>query len=206
MTTIVARLLVRHDGALLPATAMRGRVPPSVLSALAKRTAEELQTSIGAPWKWNGRSVFIVDGSHVSMPDTAENRAVYPQPPTQRPGLGFPLARITVALSLATGACHDLAIAPYQGKGTDEKTLFRRMYDVLEPGDVVLADALFDDYFIVCELRNRHIDIVARVQRERVGSMTVESRPDGDIIVWQRPNKPHGMTGEQYRTPTQSSS
>ena len=35
---------------------------------------------------------------------------------------------------------------------------------------------------------------------ERVGSQTVESRPDGDIIVWQRPNKPRGMSGEQYRT------
>jgi hypothetical protein len=27
-----------------------------------------------------------------------------------------------------------------------------------------------------------------------------ESRPDGDILVWQRPNKPRGMTGEQYRS------
>lgn len=178
----------------------RSRVPTSVLSTLAKRTAEELQTSIDAPWKWNGRSVFIVDGTHVSMPDTAENQAVYPQPPTQQRGLGFPLARITVTLSLATGACHDLAIAPYQGKGTGEKTLFRRMYDVLKPGDVVLVDALFDDYFIACELRNRHVDIVARVQHERTGSRTAETRPDGDIIIWQRPNKPHGMTGEQYRT------
>ncbi len=178
----------------------RSRVPTSVLSTLAKRTAEELQTSIIAPWKWNGRSVFIVDGSHVSMPDTAENRAVYPQPPTQQPGLGFPLARITVVLSLATGACHDLAVAPYQGKGTGEKTLFRRMYHALKPGDVVLADALFDDYFIACESRNRTIDIVARVQHERTGSRTAETRPDGDIILWQRPNKPHGMTGEQYRT------
>jgi hypothetical protein len=123
------------------------RVPMSVFSVLATRTAEELQTSAGDHWKWNGRSVFIVDGSHVSMPDTEENQAVYPQPPNQKPGLGFPLARITVTLSLATGACHDLAIAPYQGKGTGEKTLFRRMYDTLNPGDVVLADALFDDYF-----------------------------------------------------------
>jgi hypothetical protein len=32
-----------------------------------------------------------------------------------------------------------------------------------------------------------------------VGSQTIESRPDGDLIVWQRPNKPRGMTGEQYR-------
>lgn len=33
-----------------------------------------------------------------------------------------------------------------------------------------------------------------------VGSRTVESRPDGEIIVWRRPNKPRGMSGEQYRS------
>ena len=96
-----------------------------VLSTLAKRTAEELQKSIADQWKWNGRSVFIVDGSSVSMPDTPKNQHLYPQPPTQAPGIGFPLAHITVLLSLATGACHDLEMAPYQGKGTGEKSLFR---------------------------------------------------------------------------------
>ena len=178
----------------------RSRLPTSVLRTLATRTAEELQKSSADEWKWIGRNVFIVDGSHVSMPDTDANQAVYPQPSTQQPGLGFPLARITVALSLATGACHDLAIAPYQGKGTGEKTLFRRIYDTLNPGDVVLADALFDDYFIVCELCRRGIDIVARAQHERVGTRIAQSKPDDDIIVWQRPNKPRGMTGEQYRS------
>jgi hypothetical protein len=178
----------------------RSRIPTRVFSTLATRTAEELHTSVGDRWKWNGRSVFILDGSSVSMPDTPENQAMYPQPPQQAAGLGFPLARIAVLLSLATGACHDLAIAPYEGKGTGETSLFRRMYGTLKPGDVVLADALFDDYFIACELRNRGIDLVAHAQYERVGSWTAESRPDGDILVWQRPNKPHGMTGEQYRS------
>ena len=149
----------------------RSRIPTSVLSTLATRTAEELHTSVGDRWKWNGRSVFILDGSSVSMPDTPENQAMYPQPPQQRPGLGFPLARIAVLFSLATGACHDLAIAPYAGKGTGETSLFRRMYDTLKPGDVVLADALFDDYFIACELRNRGIDLVAHAQYERTGSV-----------------------------------
>jgi hypothetical protein len=74
------------------------------------------------------------------------------------------------------------------------------MYDSLTPGDVVLADALFDDYFIACELCNQGIDLVARTQYERTGSWAAESRPDGDILVWQRPNKPRGMTGEQYRS------
>jgi hypothetical protein len=63
-----------------------------------------------------------------------------------------------------------------------------------------LADALFDNYFLACELRQRGIELVARVQAERVGSRTVERRPDGDIILRRRPHKPRGMTGAQYRT------
>jgi hypothetical protein len=178
----------------------RSRLHTDVLRTLAMRTAQELQAGALQEWKWNGRNVFIADGSHVSMPDTPQNQANYPQPEVQRPGIGFPLARLTVLLSLATGACHDLAMAPYAGKGTGEKTLLRQMYGTLNPGDVVLADALFDDYFIVCELRQRGIELVARAQYRRVGTQTVQSRPDGAVIAWQRPNKPHGMAGKQYRT------
>jgi hypothetical protein len=178
----------------------RSRLRTDVLRILAMRTAQELQAGALQDWKWNGRNVFIADGSHVSMPDSRQNQVNYPQPEVQRPGIGFPLARLTVLLSLATGACHDLAMAPYAGKGTGEKTLLRQMYDTLKPGDVVLADALFDDYFIACELRQRGIELVARAQYQRVGTQTIQSRPDGDVIVWQRPNKPHGMKGEQYRT------
>src|SRR5271166_4240645 len=177
----------------------RARIPTAVLCRLAKQTAQQLHAGLLDGWKWNGRSVYIADGSHVWMPDTPENQAVYPQPVVQQPGIGFPLARVAVLLSLATGACHDLAIAPYAGKGTGETTLLRRMYDSLCPGDVVLADALFDNYFLACEFRQLGVELVARVQAERVGSRTVESRPDGDIIVWHRPNKPRGMTGQQYR-------
>src|SRR4051794_12629577 len=178
----------------------RSRLRTAVLRTLAMRTAHELQAGTLQEWKWSGRNVFIADGSHVSMPDTPQNQANYPQPEVQRPGIGFPLARLTVLLSLATGACHDLAMAPYAGKGTGETTLLRQMYDTLKPGDVVLADALFDDYFIACELRQRGIELVARAQYQRVGTQTVQRRPDDDMIVWQRPNKPHGMKGEQYRT------
>ena len=144
--------------------------------------------------------MFIFDGSTVSMPDTPLNQSMYPQPPKQESGLGFPLARIGVLLSLATGACHNLAIASYSGKGTGETTLFREMYDFLKPGDVVVADALFDNYFIACELRQLGIEIVARVQHERADSWTKEITPDGEILVWQRSRKPHGMTETQYRS------
>ncbi len=203
VSRIIAHRTANGLGACSPNTASycnaRGRLLTGVLRTLAKRTAQQLQAGAAEGWKWNGRSVFIADGSHVSMPDTPENQASYPQPPTQQPGLGFPLARVAVLLSLATGACHDLAIAPYEGKGTGETSLLRAMYETLRSGDVVLADALFDNYFLVCELRDRGIDLVVRAQYERVGSQTLQSGPGGDILRWQRPNKPHGMTGEQYR-------
>jgi hypothetical protein len=178
----------------------RTRLPTGVLCALAKRTARQLQDGLPEAWKWNGRDVFIADGSHVSMPDTQQNQAAYPQVYNQEPGIGFPLARLAVLLSLASGACHDLAVAAYAGKGTGETTLLRQMYGSLSPGDVVVADALFDDYFLIWELRQRGVDVVARAQCQRVGTQTVEKRPDGDVILWQRPNKPRGMGGEQYRT------
>jgi hypothetical protein len=177
----------------------RARLPTGVLRALAKRTARQLQDGLPQAWKWNGRDVFIADGSHVSMPDTQQNQEAYPQVYNQEPGIGFPLARLAVLLSLASGACHDLAVAPYAGKGTGETTLLRQMYGSLGRGDVVVADALFDNYFLIWELRELGIDVVAREQAERVGTVTVERRPDGDLIVWQRPNKPRGMTGEHYR-------
>ena len=178
----------------------RSRLPTAVLRALAKGTAQQLQDGLPQGWKWNGRNVFIADGSHVSMPDTPENQAAYPQPVVQQEGIGFPLARLAVLLSLATGACHDLAIAPYAGKGTGETSLLRQMYASLQPGDVVLADALFDNYFVACELRERGIELVVRIQAERVGSQTLQSGPEGDVITWPRPNKPRGMSGQQYRS------
>src|SRR5262245_31515892 len=203
VTRLIAHRAANGLGRCSPNTASycnaRGRLPPAVLCTLARRTARELQAGTAREWKWNGRDVFIADGSHVSMPDTLEDQAVYPQPPTQQPGLGFPLARILVLLSLATGACHDLAIAAYEGKGTGETTLLRELYGTLRPGDVLLADALFDNYFLVCELRRRGIDVVVRAQYDRVGSQVLQGRPDGEILLWRRPNKPHGMTGRQYR-------
>ena len=204
VSRIIAHRAANGDTVCSPNTASycssRSRVLTGVLSTLARRTAEELQVNIPEKWKWHGRSVFIFDGSTVSMPDTPLNQAMYPQPPKQKPGLGFPLARIGVLLSLATGACHNLGIAAYSGKGTGEVSLFRRMYDTLGRGDVVVADALFDNYFIVCELLQRGIDIVTRVQHDRVGSWIKESGPDGDILVLRRPGMAHGMTGAQYRS------
>ena len=58
---------------------------------------------------------------------------------------------------------------------------------------MVLADALFDNYFLACELRG-WASTGRRVQAEQWGAHGGESA-DGDVILWRRPNKPRRMTG-----------
>lgn len=155
----------------------RARIPTDVLRYLARRTAEQFQASLPGAWKWSGRCVFSAALCHVSMPDTQENQACYPQPGVQQPGLSFPLARVAVLLSLATGARHELAIAPYTGKGTGETTLLRQMYNSLSPGDVVVADALFDNQFLACEFRQRRFQLVAAYRRSAWGARRWSTGP-----------------------------
>ena len=70
----------------------RQRLPVEMVSALTRHTAQQLSGQALAGWRWRGRCVKLVDGTGISMPDTPENQARYPQPTTQAPGVGFPLA------------------------------------------------------------------------------------------------------------------
>ena len=77
------------------------------------------------------------------MPDTPENQSVYPQPTTQKEGIGFPVARMVVLMSLATAMVCGMAIGPCSGKETGELALMRQLLDQLESGDILLTDKYF---------------------------------------------------------------
>ena len=78
----------------------RQRLPEQLMSRLAQEAGGQLHRRYPSGRLLGGRKVKVVDGTTASMPDTPENQAVYPQPPPQKPGLGFPLARLVAVLSL----------------------------------------------------------------------------------------------------------
>ena len=82
--------------------------------------------------EWRGRSVKLIDGTTVSMPDTAANQKEYPQPKELKVGCGFPIARIVGIISLGCGAVLDIAIGRYEGKGTGEHALLRQIMHTLK--------------------------------------------------------------------------
>jgi hypothetical protein len=65
------------------------------------------------------RSVKLVDGTGISVPDTDENQAWYPQPGTQADGVDFPLARAVLVICLSTGAAMQANLGAYSRKGID---------------------------------------------------------------------------------------
>ena len=65
----------------------------------------------------------------MSMPDTAANQKEYPQMKEQEKGIGFPIARLVGIISLSCGAVLNIAIGPYEGQGTGEHGLLRRIMD-----------------------------------------------------------------------------
>jgi hypothetical protein len=85
----------------------RKRLPEQFFSEVARQTGRALQAKVDTQWLWKRRRVYVYDGSSVSMPDTPANQSEYPQPVVQKPGLGFPLARIAAVFSLAFGRFSD---------------------------------------------------------------------------------------------------
>ena len=90
----------------------------------------------------------MVDGTTLSMPDTAQNQNDYPRSDTQQPGVGFPLCRLVGILNLNGCAVIDVAFGPCEGKGSSEQGLLRKLLDNLNKGDVCLGDAIIPSFFL----------------------------------------------------------
>jgi hypothetical protein len=149
---------------------------------------------------WYGRSVKVVDGSAVTLPDSAANQEQYPQPPGQRVGCGFPIIRLVALFELGTGAV--LAWA-YANLWQHETHLFRRLWSLLSPGDVVLMDRGFCSYVDICLLRARGVDTVCRKHQRRHDEIRVRqgSKYHDKIVRWLRPKqKPAWLSAELWAT------
>ena len=180
----------------------RARLPESVPFRLMRHLGRKLHDQVPPEWTWCGRRVKVVDGTTVSMPDTAANQREYPQNPAQRPGLGFPLARLVVVFCLATGAVLEAAIGRYQGKQTGENALFRRLQDEYQPGDVSLGDRYYSSYFDIALLKQRGVDSVCRLHQRRLSDHRMGRRlgTEDHIVTWSKPVRPEWMDEATYGT------
>ena len=175
----------------------RLRLPVRLVKRLVRETGKLLHMESEEAWKWKGRSVMLVDGTTVSMPDTPENQKAYPQPESQKEGVGFPIARLVAIISLSCGAVLDVAIGPYKGKETGEHALLRQILGSISAGDIVLGDRYYCSYFLIVLLQQLGADAVFQIHARRKSDFRRGKRlgKNDHTIIWKKPKqRPNWMT------------
>lgn len=136
----------------------RQRLSKQVLEESLERTSGKLTGSVAAA---GDRRVFVVDGTGITLADTAANQDAYAQPSAQKPGCGFPLMQVVGLLNLGTRALEKVSCSPIN---TDEGAMFDTdLLEHLESGDVLMGDRGFFSYVRMAMLANADVDVVMRL-------------------------------------------
>lgn len=179
----------------------RQRLSASLLEKLMVTVGARLEQAAPVDWRWRGRRVKLLDGTTVSMPDTAANQAAYPQSGEQKPGLGFPVAQLVGIISLATGAVLAIASGSTKGKGSGEQALFRQLMPHLAAGDIILADRYHCTYFTLAMLKARGVDMLTRQHQLRLtlpDAIVRRLGKDDHLVRWTKPKCPIWMDAHTY--------
>lgn len=178
----------------------RQRLPEKLLEKLFYKAAVCLEEKVNKQYLWCGRNIKVIDGSNVSMPDTKENQLSYPQHKSQKNGCGFPIAKIGVIFSIATGAAIGLVIDIFN---THDIQLARKLYKFLKPGDVLLGDRAFCAYADLIKIKSLDCDGLFRKHQSRKTQMRggkIVGNCD-KLVKWYKPKKcPKGLTQEEFNS------
>ncbi|MDP6558432.1 MAG: IS4 family transposase [Pirellulaceae bacterium] len=178
----------------------RDKLDEQAMQRLLKHTGQAVEEQAPDDWLWLGHRVITADGTTVTMADTAENQAEYPQQRAQAPGCGFPIMRMVVFFALATGTVLETATGKWRGKLTHEVSLFREIDACIEEHDVFLADRAYAGWFDMARLMARGVHVVVRKHHMRKSDFRTgrRLRHDDHIIRLQKPQRPTWMEQDEY--------
>jgi hypothetical protein len=164
----------------------RNRLDHQTLRMIFDHVSWILERRVRTAQLWLERRVKIVDGTTFSMPDTPDNQSCWPQPTSQKEGLGFPCMKMVGLFSLGSGGLEDFVTGTLH---QHESVLFRELWRHLHKGDVVLADRGFCSYAAMARLTQRGVDSVMRLHQARKVDFREGRRlGEGDrLVTWQKP-------------------
>lgn len=187
-----------HTGAYCKA---RDRLPLVPLQQAVEASGTALHKQADPTWLFKGHNLMVTDGSTLIMPDTTENQAVFPQQANQKPGLGFPILRIVVLISLSVGAVVAYATGPYQGKGTGETALFSQLLSHIANSTLLLADRYYCTWAIIASILQQggHVLVQNHAQRKPDFRLGQRLGPRDHLVIWKKPKrKPGWISQEDY--------
>ena len=178
----------------------RQRLSLKLIQHLGFEVGERLCATQREAWRWRGREVKLIDGTTVSMPDTEANQRRFPQSRTQKPGIGFPVARLVAIMSLSCGAVLKWTVGACEGKSSGETSMLRELAHCFQAGDLVMADRYYAGYITLATLIDRGTDIITR-QHQKCKTDFRRGKRLGKydhIVEWPKPVRPRWMDADAY--------
>ena len=179
----------------------RLKLPHKQIKQAVESTGIKLHQQAHKSWLWKGHNTILTDGTTVLMPDTPKNQADYPQQSNQKPGLGFPIARIVGLISLSAGSVVSYAMSPYQGKGSGETSLFSQVINAIAENDILLADRYYCTWAIIALIQQQgsHMLVQNHAQRKPDFRRGKKLGAKDHLIEWEKPKrKPGWITQGDY--------
>lgn len=179
----------------------RKRLPAQVLNEVGHKLVQQTSTLVGPDHRWRSLAVKMVDGSTVSMQDTELLQKEFPQPGGQKPGCGFPVARVVALFCWATGAVIGLAVGNL--RITENNLLRQKFAEWFKPGDLLLGDRHFCAYTDIARLLAQEVHCLFRLHQRRSADFRKGKhlgRCDREV-TWTRPAQwlpSSGMTREEF--------
>jgi hypothetical protein len=168
----------------------RGRLPLQVFGGLLEamtRWADQAAASVA----FIGQRVFICDASSFSMSDTAELREHFGLPPSCKPGIGYPVAKLMGLMDAATGLFARLLAAPLF---THDMRHVLRLHPILRAGDILLGDRAYCSYVHLALLQLQGVYGCFRLhQRRLTGVGFTRWKRKGKAPAWMSPEQFQGL-------------
>jgi hypothetical protein len=156
----------------------RARLPLPWLVGVFERLGAWIEVRTGRDHLWCGRSVKVIDGTGVSMPDTDENRKRWPCAPNQKKRCGFPSAHLVGLFCLGTGRLVRFALNSFK---SHELPMARTLIGWIKAGEVILADRGFCGFGFLALLQRKGVDVVVRINAMR------KIPGKGSTMLWHKP-------------------
>jgi hypothetical protein len=174
----------------------RQRLPEERLEKIMQATATAADNRAGEGGSLQGRPIKVVDGSTTQLADTAKNQAEYPQPSTQKKGCGFPVMKLAVLFSLASGAILHVVTGNLH---MHDLRLFHQMWDCLKRGDILMGDRAYGEFATLAGLKQRAVDAIARLHQRRKVDFRKSKRlgKNDGLFTWMRSCRQSEIFSEQ---------
>ena len=176
----------------------RAKLPIDCLDETHRHVVQDAQRLITQGDLWLEKRVRVLDATCVTMADTKENQKTYPQSSSQKPGCGFPVARILASFCLATGMVMQWITGHWY---QHELSLLPQLLETFGAGDVLLGDRGFGNFPVLaqCLARRLHGVFRANTAKRRLDFRKGKRLGKDDrLVVWRKGRKSKYMSVEYW--------